>query len=110
MSRRAASSDPAMPVLMRCVQPKWSARVWAQMPAFTLPTPHLTTTTSFSPRRPEQKSVPATRSTRASASSALRCSTSTSMAPMIPIFMCSPSVREMDGFSSQSVQNPHVND
>ena len=90
MSRRAASSEPATPVLMRCVQPKWSARTCAQMPAFTLPMPHLTTTTSFSPRCPAQKSVPATRSERASVSSALRCSTSTSIAPMIPIFILSP--------------------
>jgi hypothetical protein len=60
-------------------------RVDAQMPAFTLPMPHLTMTTSLPLRLPSTNSIAATSEVFSMTQSRLIKSTSASIAPIIPI-------------------------
>ena len=80
-------SAPATPVLIIWVTWKSSTRIWAQMPALTLPMPHCTTTASTAPSLPSQNSMEALPSLRVVFKAALRASTSDFIAPMMPIFI-----------------------
>ena len=85
-----ASSDPAMPVFSSAPTPKRSTSTCAHVAAFTMPTPHCTSTTVVAPMTPTLNSMPAMRVTFTAPTSRM-CSRissiSTSMAPMMPMLL-----------------------
>ncbi len=81
-----ASKEPATPVLMICVTWKRSARICTHMAAFTLPTPLRTITTSCRFNVPSWNSMEAFFTICFICIWAFSVSTSSSMAPIIPIF------------------------
>ena len=82
----SAFREPAIPVLITPSTPNSSARICVQTAAFTLPIPLLTTTTSLPFKIPSQKFIRAFFTSRLISISAFSRATSTSIAPIIPIF------------------------
>ena len=84
----SSSREPAMPVLITCVTSNRSQRICTQSPAFTFPIPQRTTTASVPPILPSKKRIPAFTTSFAPVIECTSLATSTSIAPIIPIFTC----------------------